>query len=38
MPDEIRRNAARNRVQHERDGDSAKAGADDHSARMERFA
>jgi hypothetical protein len=38
MPDEIRRDSAGNRVQHEGDGDSAKAGADDHSARMERFA
>ena len=38
MPDKIGRDAARNRVEHERDGDGAKAGADDHSARMERFA
>jgi hypothetical protein len=38
MPDEIARDAARNCVEHERNGDGANTGANDHSARMERFA
>ena len=38
VPDEIRRHAAGNRVKGERQNDSAKAGANDHSARMRRFA
>jgi len=38
VPDEIRRYAAGNRVKGERQDDGAKAGANDHSARMRRFA
>jgi hypothetical protein len=38
MPDEIRRDATRNRVEHERNGNGAETRADDHSARMRRFA
>ena len=38
MPNEIRRHAARNGVEHERHEEGAEARADDHSVRMRRFA